>query len=229
MPQFRPVYPSMDNNNNNTFSQQDKLLADRQWKTFESTLPCAGKTPLGRAIPCAPVPGSMTMHARYCDYWNGTRCHIVYAGHNNLGSEWHWLPNHYLIQWWKNTKWYQQSNNFDHSILEKLQQRSQKWTLPEESTAESTNPCSFQPRSSLGNNSLVSAARRFYKQMYYECIAPEEETADQAVIRAMKQIRLAPTNDTIQDWSILHASLPLLRVVLLREPFSWLVSKYFWH
>jgi translation initiation factor 2B subunit (eIF-2B alpha/beta/delta family) len=31
------------------------------------------------------------------------------------------------------------------------------------------------------------------------------------------------------DWSPIYASLPVLRTTILREPFSWLLSKFFWH
>ena len=30
-------------------------------------------------------------------------------------------------------------------------------------------------------------------------------------------------------WSAVYASLPVTRVTMLREPFSWLISKFFWH
>jgi len=53
-----------------------------------------------RAI--ASCPASLKHHTDSgCDDLAFKKCHLVYAGHNFLGAEMHWLPAKYLETWWK--------------------------------------------------------------------------------------------------------------------------------
>ena len=63
---------------------------------------CNAETPIGHMIGC-PVryfPGRPPrFHSCYCEPFSET-CDLIYAGHNFVGSELHWLPAPYLQQWW---------------------------------------------------------------------------------------------------------------------------------
>jgi hypothetical protein len=76
---------------------------------------CFATTPLGRAIACPVYAPDVCSNGI-----NDSRCDIVYMGHNHIGSELHWLPTNYLVQWWKSTKYYDPEHDF---IAELLQNR----------------------------------------------------------------------------------------------------------
>lgn len=67
-----------------------------------------------------------------------------------------------------------------------------------------------------------------YKQHYHECVAPREDVIDELAIKKVFEEEENGEN-MAEDWSPVYASMPILRVTMMREPFSWLVSKFFWH
>jgi hypothetical protein len=225
LPNFRNMY-QRNSSKTDLISQKQIEAAQKKAKTFEGSLPCAAETPLGGALACPAMPSTMAQHKTYCSFSTGIRCDIIYVGHNFLGSEWHWLPHKYLGNWWKKTPWYKGSND---RIMEYLDHRWTLWTSKgnNESCIYSSTPTR---KSSLSSSNRASRLMNqphhlFYNQHYYRCIAPYEEEADNEGIKAMSATHVHNCN----DWSVIHASLPVLRVTVLREPFSWLVSKFFWH
>jgi hypothetical protein len=197
---FRPSYPKTNEN----FTKKDMAAADQLWKTFERTLPCSATTPLGQAIVC-PLPRLSSAVQKAC---RRRRCDLVYTGHNLLGSELHWLPSEYLARWWYTTSW---AENGDIESL--WQERARRWYQP----GKKRSKCHFTTESPAD----------FYKDRYHECVAPREDIID--ALATEKVLKNDNGAETVEDWSPLYASMPVLRVTMMREPFSWLVSKFFWH
>ena len=138
---------------------------------------------------------------------NGTVCHTVYVGHNNLGSELHWLPPKYLEKWWRSTVW---KTNF-----------SVPWKLlfpPTDGNVWCSNSLQYRPTSS-----------RTYRQVFQNCSMPIGTHWDSKFLSFWQSGHPMATDDAPINFSPIYASLPVQRVTMIREPWSWLVSKFFWH
>lgn len=178
-------------------------------KTFEGTRPCHASTPIGRAIACPETTTHLYRQCRQqrhgeCDPFSAT-CHLVYAGHNFFGSEMHWLPVPYLNQWWISLS---DQDNAVTPLWDKL--------LPNNSWCSSKN----QSR---------PMGHRIDLQEYDECSVPLQREVDFKAIQTLTGQMSHDKSQAITSWSPLYASLPVLRVTIIRDPFSWLLSKYFWH
>lgn len=123
------------------------------------------------------------------------------------------LPTGWLVNWWTNTTWGQaDAQTNDNSVATKLENRynrSQYVFAPNRIAPEKRN-CADGP-----------FKRAFQYNRYYEkCVYPETKKAD--------VVARAATQDLQGNWGPLYASMPVNRVTMLREPFSWLKSKFFW-
>jgi hypothetical protein len=210
-------------------------LQDR--KTFEGTLRCDAVTPLGQAIAC-PGPLEVGHKCHGCAPEQAT-CHRVYMGHNQLGTELHWLPSRYLAAWWKTMSVVHASGTEQglalHSRLESL------WPL-------------LQVNNSDWCTELQRSRPRSRKEMYrhYDnCTKPLAQLVDTYAQQWMQHRHGEDTGGAISsnterdeahvllsstlgvdpslNWGTLYSSLPVLRTTVVREPFSWLLSKFFWH
>jgi hypothetical protein len=229
--------------------------------TFEGTLVCHATTPLGQAVAC-PVPlmyksrrnKISSTHSsskidgcrEACDF-SSDSCHVVYVGHNLLGSEMHWLPQRYLSNWWKND--YLASFPLPSDISSSDEQEDKIQAYLQTLVPGDESWCPYMPKSrpSLGND---------YEE-YTQCSVTLGQVVDKEAFLTVQARHSHPqtnmTNSTTTtttttttrketlgarvsrhpqdyiDWSHIYASMPVLRTTILREPFSWLVSKYFWH
>jgi hypothetical protein len=70
-------------------------------RTFEKTIVCTASTPIGQALACPAPLGRLGDEQRHCapDLMSD-EAPVVYAGHNFLGNELHWLPPKILAKWW---------------------------------------------------------------------------------------------------------------------------------
>jgi len=175
--------------------------------TYEGTNPCHASTPLGQAIGCPETLQKIRRqeHKRHgeCDPFSDT-CHLVYVGHNFFGSEMHWLPVQYLKKWWASLG----NDNAITPLWDKL--------LPDGTWCASKK----ESRPVKAHN---------YAHDYEQCSIPLQREVDTKVIHALTNHLSIDESQVITSWSPLYASLPVLRVTVMRDPFSWLVSKYFWH
>jgi hypothetical protein len=181
-----------------------------------------------------------------CDF-SSDSCHVVYVGHNLLGNEMHWLPQRYLSNWWKNdylTSFppiYSSSSEF--AIEEEQADKIQAYLQTLAPGDQSWCPYMQKSRPSRGND----------YEAYVQCSVTLGQLVDKAAFLTVQARHYHPlttativTNTTAAgndiltarvpghphesiDWSHIYASLPVLRTTILREPFSWLVSKFFWH
>lgn len=121
--------------------------------------------------------------------------------------ELHWLPPQYLYDWW-DTHWSVYPEEASSMILttgiQSLAPHDESW-CPDQSQARPLD------RSDIGKK-------------YKQCGAPLASRMDSE----FKQFWQQQTNE-ISNYSPIYASLPLHRVVLLRDPFSYLLSQFIFH
>lgn len=188
-----------------------KLEPHGRPKTFEETLFCNALTPIGQAIAC---PGPYVSESvGSCDFYSED-CLQVYVGHNMLGSEMHWLPPAYLKKWWKNTVWGADGTDPVTKMWELLS--AEKWCLDAKKRGKGVGWPNVWPISQ-------NRKGKKYKKLYSLCSAPLQVKADKNAVEAVSE------SSTNISWSSVYASLPVLRVTMMRDPFSWLLSKYGWH
>eukprot|EP00531_Pseudo-nitzschia_arenysensis_P001738 CAMPEP_0116117408 /NCGR_PEP_ID=MMETSP0329-20121206/1556_1 /TAXON_ID=697910 /ORGANISM="Pseudo-nitzschia arenysensis, Strain B593" /LENGTH=535 /DNA_ID=CAMNT_0003610969 /DNA_START=362 /DNA_END=1969 /DNA_ORIENTATION=- len=183
-------------------------------------------------------------------------CDTVYVGHNTMGAELNWLPPRYLKEhWWEKSPWkkvgderfdrYWESllsdrNHRAQEVLKylkypSLQQRyselvkndtdSPKW-CPNGYSAHGIKEPYFH-RASHHNNDWESSSSR-----YENCTLPIGQAADGLFRDLWKKSKstFSGNQSYIDDnnYSPVYASMPLQRITMIREPFSWLISKFFW-
>jgi hypothetical protein len=102
--------------------------------------------------------------------------------------------------------------------------------------------CRGQPRPMFAYDDTAA----FHESCSQELYQPMDELAKEAVQQRMSHIKVTTPNESTTMkitttaaspdqvamagyWSTVYASLPVLRVTILRDPFSWLCSKFFWH
>jgi hypothetical protein len=177
--------------------------------SFEGNGLCNATTPIGMAVACPQFYGQGKCGG--CENLSSADCHTVYVGHNFLGTELHWLPPKYLENWWSN-QWSSSANESRNlesedgvirKALASLMPRDHRW-CPEHRKPRPKN-------------------RREAERIYSQCSVPLASRMDDTFRQFWRQ----RTNQTTKqiNYAPLYASLPLHRVVMLREPFRWLVSK----
>ena len=184
------------------------------WKTpnrlgdessYEGNLPCSATTPIGMALGC-PEAVAPDKRCRGCHDLSSRRCRVVYVGHNSIGSELHWLPPQYLRKWWR-------KSNFANLTID--------WRV---AYPEPYIWCQSRRRHHRPMN------ERRYRDLYDQCSAPISNYWDEMVEEYWKKGFSIEGDDPLPlNYAPIYASMPLQRVTLLREPWSWLVSKFFWH
>lgn len=191
-------------------------------KTFEGTRPCAATTPLGIAVAC-PQPVEHFHKCLACDIGD-INCHRLYTGHNLLGNELHWLPPRYLLHWWKkqtkpkSTSSNNNNNNNTQQIHAELTKALQLIK------PDNTDWCPSLQRARFHDDEEL-------EMIYANCSLPMAERIDQLAWQWNTQTSSAASAQasSVAHWGPLYASLPVLRTTIVRDPFSWLLSKMFWH
>jgi hypothetical protein len=183
------------------------------WKTptrlgdesFEGNLPCSATTPIGMALGC-PEALAADKRCRGCQDLSSKQCRVVYMGHNSIGSELHWLSPHYLRKWWR-------TSTFANLTID--------WRV---AYPEPYIWCLGRRRHHR------PMYERRYRELYDQCSVPISNYWDEKVQEYWTNRSSIEGDDPIPlNYAPIYASMPLQRVTLLREPWSWLVSKFFWH
>ena len=192
---------------------------ERLGTQFEGLIYCNATTPIGRMRAC---PEPLYQGCLECDV-NSNYCHSVYVGHNLLGSEIHWLPPRILKTWWKS-----------------------QWAIPPDTLSNEEKYLKVLSEIEFGIETLVPEDKRWCDAlqrgrplvrqdlfnrntyMWTKCSNPLAAIAD-GQFNEFWGGRSNRNKQNNKNYSPLYASLPVHRVTVLREPFSWLLSKYFWH
>ena len=208
---------------------------------WEGHAPCGATTPLGQAIAC-PMETQLCHDPREGDSTSNNRCDLIYMGHNVLGSELHWLPTQYLLDWWTTHSPWGQSNQKD-VISEALRTRNDPtinnghWKLLDHVDDASANHLPPTTKVDCPDGHDYNHSRYWPSQFYEHCIQPKTHIVDQLATRAIlgdaKSTDNANTDASSSSsslhWAHMLSTLPVTRVTVVREPFSWLTSKFFWH
>ena len=197
-------------------------------KSFEGyNLPCSAVTPLGQAVSC-PGPSNLFKKCEACQMTDLT-CYRVYAGHNGYGNEIHWLPPAYLYKWMNSTM--SLSAELE-QFVQSIRPESKEWC----NRYNHSRPKSEDEYHEVYKNCSIPLAKRV-DGAAHEWIRLQEKLGQEYTRKAsLKDDETdlwdhpsLPEMDHSHNWGPLYASLPVLRTTVLREPFSWLVSKFFWH
>ena len=164
----------------------------------------------------------------------GEGCHEVYAGHNTFGADIAWLPTRLLMQWWQTLV--DEPSLEPTSVAEKVM-RGLGGLIPTDSggsnhqlegcgPAPGTRSGKFRvPENNSGCARAVDAAA--LQLLNPDGIPHTSGLAGRlATIRRVEDSTRGPRS--IISWAPTYASLPVLRVVLMRDPFPFAVSKFFW-
>jgi len=176
-------------------------------------------------------------------------CDIVYVGHNSLGNELSWLPPRYLKHHWWDQSEYRKSDEleqyWDGLLWDREIRRVELATRLINDTdrlvevIEDSKEFSWCPQgyaNSYGKNETSLLYHRprdtlEYEDSYQTCAIPLAQDADEAFRKAFAKhssFQGKRTNSKF-NYASVYASLPLHRVTVMRDPWSWLVSKFFWH
>ena len=199
-------------------------------KSFEGSKPCNATTPLGHAIGCpAQYQQKRCQGCNMNGVVNSTICDVIYVGHNMLGNEMHWLPPKYLSRWW-HQYWYSRNDNSsssynisqDHHYFDSIYQGFHSIMPNQQYPQWCTKNNISRPYQIYSRNTNYTIDRE--NPVLMECSRIAALKADEEIEEYWKLLGNKPNN-----YSPLYASLPLHRVVMLREPISWLKSKFYWH
>lgn len=139
-----------------------------------------------------------------------------------LHSELHWLPTDYLLDWWKTTKWGRKLEDFVKNLIEYRFQNQGGGVHGEWKTdAKALELMNHQLPENM-DCPFEKLTFRQYHKFYEKCVQPQEQWMDEVTKHVTGQ-------DPLEYGAELIASIPVMRVTVLREPFSWLVSKFYWH
>ncbi len=168
----------------------------------------------------------------------GSTCDAVFAGHLNIGSELTWLPPRYLKHHWWDKSEFEASNTkllepFWERLLDDRKRRRTKLRIAamDHNKIERTN---IEPQKDFETGRWCPEGYKYMNQTLYDrpstkfeldaayetCSRPLAEDAD----RAFREVFSSSTN-----YSPFYASMPVHRVTMMRDPWSWIISKFFWH
>jgi len=138
----------------------------------------------------------------------------VYAGHNLFGTEIHWLPAPYLEEWW-NKHWSTGPDDEIAKMIPTLDGVTEGWC------GNLTRPV------------LLDQKNKQHQLDAYDCAQQHlDQRVDDLSARALQQRfghQLETDRQKGRAQGQVYASLPVTRVTVMREPISWLNSKYHWH
>ena len=175
----------------------------------------------------------------------GETCAIVFVAHNNIGSELNWLPPRYLKQhWWDRSEYGTAkvtaeplAKYWDALLDDRHRRRSRLAAVLRPELRDDTEgveggedasrrwcPQGY-PSPSGGTIYHRPSKREEYTNAYTPCGLPLALDADGAFRDAFANT----TTIGADNYSPIYASMPLHRITVLRDPWSWVVSKFFWH
>ena len=215
---------------------------------------CHATTPLGAAVAC---PEHLRALRESCPYGcspddDDDECRQVYMGHNIVGAEWHWLPYKVLQSWWQTQ--YQSivpSTLYDRmaQYLATLAPDNDDWCPYNNDDNDNDNsgarsrphnrrdyqhkflPCSVPLAHAVDHLAYQVLAHVQQTQGQQQQLSADHPKGDRHAPGASPQRALETSSAVsphLHDWSSFYASLPVLRTTIVREPWGWLVSKFFW-
>jgi hypothetical protein len=181
----------------------------------------------------------------------GSTCDVVYAAHSYMGSELNWLPPRYLKEHWWDQSEYKNRDELEkywEVLLDDRHRRRKSlgdWAKAnrngnantkanpqtENDTDDSDTNHRWCPHGYMSIDNTTKYDRpstgKEYESAYQNCGLPLAERADRAFLESFSPSGTATA--TLTNFSPFYASMPLHRITVLRDPWSWIISKFFWH
>ncbi|KAL7569373.1 hypothetical protein ACA910_010460 [Epithemia clementina (nom. ined.)] len=221
------------------------FMPDRQHETFEGTRLCTATTPMGHALACPEYLAGNNEEV-YCggdqiDDMVGAR--VVYVGHNDFGNEIHWLPAPYLQQWWQqhwmtttlssvksNDSLSSSSSSWIANQLPRLDGHH-AWCGNTSRPVRSSTPLPQRQIEEQRDELEICVEQGHFDQWMQQVDQATWQAMDEQHASGMNQKQVGVSKDVRRGraMSALYSTLPVLRVVMMRNPFSWLASRYSWH
>ena len=178
---------------------------------------------------------------------------MVFTAHNNIGSELNWLPPRYLKEHWWDQSEYKSRDELEkywEVLLDDRHRRRKKlgdWAEAnrngtantkanpeiEKETDDSDTNHRWCPEGYMSSDGTTEYDRPStggeYELAYQNCSLPLAERADRAFLESFSPSGTTTTTATLKNFSPFYASMPLHRVTMMRDPWSWIISKFFWH
>lgn len=227
-------------------------------RTFEGTHICRALSPVGHAIACPGTARDSFGKCHGCPI-DGAACHRIYAGHNLLGNEMHHLPPHYLLKWWKTMWDGSNDDDSSslHATTTTTTTNSYSSSLTDLWHLLQVDNRAWCPMLHRARPETFGISNRFFDQcavplgQHVDRVALQWAAASKNAVWQRRRRRRENDNSnnnnnmtsnnklessSLLDWDLLsfnwgpiYASLPVLRTIVVREPFGWLLSKYAWH
>lgn len=180
--------------------------------TFEGTAACGATTPLGRMVAC---PDRRKDRCEECAI-DSDSCRTIYTGHNYLGSELHWLPPKVLKRWWTDVWSFSKEidTNFSSTFASDLDITS----------VNAINDTHCKPNL----HSVLKVRRMTERWIEERCSDPLGASIDTQTKMFWEKVEEKIAHSRRYKYSTIYSSLPVRRATMMREPYSWLLSKYFW-
>ena len=197
-----------------TSKMANHRIPNTRWPMkFEGLVECNATTPIGLMVGC---PG--THHECGNCFVDEEFCGTVYAGHNVLGSELHWMNHYALKHWWSKLDPNQKGDDrpfFSNQLSVELHRD----VLKEIELQHVDEVWCNATEDKVPTNQI----RRYKDDKFrQECVHTKANEIDRKVFGMGKK-------KAISNFAPLYASMPVLRATLMREPWSWFLSKFFWH
>jgi hypothetical protein len=162
----------------------------------------------------------------------------------SIGDELSWLPPKVLMKWWKQWSHELVSKNTGQSSSSSSSS-SMSYFLDDMNGTIAAMTDNFERIQlkevwcdGFGERKRPFRPSDYDDRMYKVCNLPIQQQVDTlANSMFVENVSLRRKNYQTRsesvagdfDWSPVYASMPVLRITMLREPFSWLMSKYAWH
>lgn len=187
-----------------------------EW-TYEGNLPCLATTPIGMALGCPEPTKKETARCLGCRNLTSSDCHTVYTGHNNIGSEIHWLPPPYLEKWWRSTNWSHGDGEQDGLMVDWKTIRVDEGPWCFADSSDHSRPKHLPNYVKIFPNCSIPIGREWDEK--FQSFWLNHKSFNKARRDSSEPVNYSP----------IYASMPVQRITMMREPWSWLVSKFFWY
>ncbi len=215
-------------------SSAHKNPRHKEERTAQGTVYCNATTPLGMMIAC---PESLSRPAPClgCDR-DSDQCNSVYVGHNLLGEEVHWLPPAMLLRWWRNnwaTLFHRsgtEAADSDTDVDVDVNSMSSIDNIEHDLLSLLPGNHSLSGRHSISCHEMKREADwRFCMMKTFSSRIDSQFNDFWEHSHSHLDQHPSFELDKQRNFSPFYASLPVHRVTVIREPYSWLLSKFFWH
>lgn len=170
-------------------------------------------------------------------------CREVYVGHNMFGADITWLPTRMLMRWWRELV----GGPGQESVGAAKVLRALKGQLLQASEVNSDDgsfssdttrcePAQIHALAARGVQDCVDALAKAVDGAMFELLETSAEASTGVAAKLARVVELqAPPGDggnpistRAISWAPTYASLPVLRAVVMRDPFTFAVSSFFW-